>query len=128
MGLDTTHNCWHGSYSTFKAFRENVRDAAQSHLGYTPDYDAHPERAFYGWWDKDHNFTDILDVFFIHSDCEGWVFPTHARPLAARLELLVPHVSDDDGWSPEFSTRGRLVTFIAGLRAAADNWEVVVFH
>lgn len=125
MGLDTSHNCWHGSYSSFARFRNEVADHAKTHYGYVPNYDGHPERALYGWWDKDHPFSDILDVFFLHSDCEGWIFPKHAELLADRLDALVDYASDD---GTQWCARARLRQFVDGLRRAADQWEVVAFR
>lgn len=135
MGLDTSHNCWHGSYGGFKMFRDEVAVAAKVHYGYKPDYKGHPMRAFLGWWDNDwdgtagdpssHFYGDILDVFFVHSDCDGYIFPMQARPLADALDALVGYmVEDDPNWSP----RSRLRQFVAGLRAAADEYEIVTFH
>ncbi len=122
MGLDTSHNCWHGSYSGFSTFRDVLGEAAARVKGYSPDYSAHPRRAFYGWWDADHNYSDILDVLFVHSDCEGYIFPEHATALADALEELAPHVKGNDYVS------GHLTEFIAGLRLAGDEWEIVEFH
>lgn len=121
MGLDTTHNCWHGSYSGFSSFRAAVAEAAKEQYGYEPDYhlDAHPGRAYQGWWDNDHPYGDALDVLFIHSDCDGYIFPDHGRELALRLEPLVPLVGE---WGE------RLQEFITGLIDAAEEWEVVGFH
>lgn len=132
MGLDTTHGCWHGAYSGFNRFRTAVAVAAKEHFGYEPDYSAHPHRAFLGWWDYSgvpdgHPYGDVLDVFFIHSDCDGYIFPTESGPLADKLDALVGYLADDDqpGYLPP---RERLRQFIAGLRAAANEWEVVGFH
>ena len=119
MGLDTSHNCWHGSYSTFGAFRDAVAIAAKDQYGYEPDYTAHPIRCYYGWWDADHPYADVLDVFFVHSDCEGYIFPVDAERLADRLKPLRQHVGE---W------KDRLQAFIDGLESAADEWEIVEFR
>lgn len=129
MGLDTTHNCWHGPYSAFGRFRAAVGEAAKDVFGYVPDYGAHPARAFQGWWDDDHTYTDVLDVFFVHSDCDGYIFPQQAEPLAKRLRQLVEHVPDDDcPENPQFSTRARLTRFVFGLLDAVDTWQIVEFR
>lgn len=135
MGLDTSHNCWHGPYSAFKRFREAVADAAKEHRGYEPSYDGHPFRAFMGWWDFSHDYerepdhhpyADPLDVFFVHSDCDGWIFPGDADVLADNLEPLLGYMSTDElDWAVH---RDRLREFIEGLRSARDNWEPVAFR
>lgn len=136
MGLDTSHNCWHGSYSGFSRFRDAVAEAAKTHYDYTPNYEGHPMRAFLGWWDNDwhgtkddpssHFYGDILDVFFIHSDCDGFIFPQQAEALADRLAPLVDHLSDEG--DKGYTMRDRLRQFIDGLRKAADEYEIVDFH
>jgi hypothetical protein len=125
MGLDTSHGCWHGSYSSFSYFRDRIAHAAKERLDYVPDYNGHPARAYQGWWDDDHPWGNALDVFFIHSDCDGYIFPQDADDLADALETLVDAI-DDDG--SDWSDRTRLSEFIAGLRAAHDAGEIVVFH
>jgi hypothetical protein len=127
MGLDTTHDCWHGPYSSFKRFRAEVADAAWRAFKYRPDYEAHPARAFQGWWDDDHPYRDVLDVFFIHSDCDGYIFPQHLDDLVRRLDDLIPWMSDRGPY--EFaSPREELEQFIRGLRKALDEWDIVQFH
>lgn len=120
MGLDTTHDCWHGSYGSFKAFRDAVADAAMEVYGYKPDYEEHPSRAFYGWWDEDHPYSNVLDVFFVHSDCEGFIFPYDAQDLFPALTRLLAVM--DEGWMRH------LAQFIVGLKQAVDAWEIVEFH
>lgn len=124
MGLDTTHNCWHGAYSLFEKFRGAVAVAAHEKYGYTPDYQAHPHRAFMGWWDRDHDYTDILDVFFVHSDCDGYIFPQHADELATKLRGLLPLLDGEGPWSP----RVLLQQFINGLLEAANQWQIIEFR
>lgn len=137
MGLDTSHNCWHGSYGSFKRFRGLVAEAAKEHYGYEPDYDAHPFRAYMGWWDFEHEhqresdwhpLTEPLDGFFIHSDCDGWIFPHHAGLIADRLEPLVGYLDDGEPAFGQGSPRAVLRQFIAGLREAWENGDVVGFH
>lgn len=128
MGLDTTHNCWHGSYSGFRTFRDAVAVAAKEHFDYTPNYQDHPSRAFMGWWDADHHYTHLLDVFFVHSDCEGYLFPNDIQELVPALEQLVGYLNDEPAFKGWPSTRGQLRQFIDGLNDALNEWEVVRFH
>jgi hypothetical protein len=124
MGLDTTHDCWHGPYSAFKDFRDAVAVAAKAEFDYVPSYEGHPMRAYMGWWDEEHNYTEPLDVFFVHSDCEGYIFPNDAQQLIPRLLRLLPRLDGGDQWSPY----QRLAAFVAGLQHAVDEWEIVRFH
>lgn len=120
MGLDTTHGCWHGSYSGFKAFRDAVAEAARKHDGYQVSYLNHPARAYQGWWDDDHKPRHPLDVFFVHSDCDGWIFPADAARLVDALIPLIPLI--EETW------RQHLAQFVAGLKVAADEYEIVEFN
>jgi hypothetical protein len=133
MGLDTTHNCWHGPYSSFSRWRNEIAAAAGyavwtvvddtgwksatvmldwGHLG-TPEHLA-------GNWEETP--TDPLFVLIVHSDCDGAIYPAQAEPLAARLEEIVAlgTLDSDD------VRRAR--RFIEGLRAAAAKSEPVLFH
>ncbi len=109
MGLDTTHNCWHGAYSGFREFRELVGKAAG--LPYVPskdgrgdrldiDWDRVTERQIYGHWDRksptayrigyDPPITDAVLYLLIHSDCGGKLRRGYLPALKARLEELEP--------------------------------------
>lgn len=135
MGLDVTHNCWNGPYSSFKRFREAVAAAAKKHFGYEPVYDGVPLRCYMGWWDFPHDYardpghtepTHPLDVFFIHSDCEGWIFPDDMPGLIAALRQLVGYLPEEhDDWCQRRSTLQR---FIDGPISAEANNEPVRFH
>src|SRR5262245_45834798 len=120
MGLDTTPGCWHGSYSSFATWRNQLAwysDWAgnnDSTLSSDPDWhsvsyvipedrgpdqgplpdeeyevdgetytihwaDHYPNSVYLGHWDKDPE--DVLDVLFIHSDCEGKIPHRFCYPL-----------------------------------------------
>lgn len=116
MGLDTSHDCWHGSYSWFAEWRQAVANAANA--SYLPPADL-PNRVFYGWWDDEPE--DIINVLMWHSDCEGYIFPQHAEKLARRLLDVAPAMPE--GWM-----RDKTYAFAAGLLKAADAWQIVEFH
>ena len=132
MGLDTSHNCWHGSYTMFSDWRLTVAEAA----GYDTeakdrgigrvfetakmDWEKVPHCALEGNWDL-VTPNDPLLVLMAHSDCDGKIFPKQATPLADRLEELLPNILDD--WQSD-----RTRQFIAGLRDAAATGEPVQFH
>lgn len=129
MGLDTSHDCWHGSYSSFSMFRNILAQRsgwAKLEFGdkhyEIAERDKYHARNYHGWWDEEPK--DILDVFFVHSDCEGYIFPEHARKLAEALAAIdLSAEIDTDYWVPD-----KRVAFVAGLLRAADAWEVVTYH
>ena len=127
MGLDVSHGCWSGAYSSFKRFRHAVAEAAREQCGYEPDYDAHPFRAFMGWWweGDGSTMTHALDPFFIHSDCDGYLFPSELHDLIPALTRLLPHVKGER--YPGRTNAADLAEFIAGLQRALDDYEPVRF-
>ena len=120
MGLDTTHDCWHGPYSSFMRWREKLAAAAG----------LPPLREFEGYtdipkWKWSMLYADPLVALLNHSDCEGEIGVEYLLPLAARLEELAPALADD----PIFpSDRKHALKFAAGLREAARKGEAVEFH
>ncbi|QNN98918.1 hypothetical protein PBI_MOVA_86 [Mycobacterium phage Mova] len=151
MGLDTTHDCWHGAYSGFTRFREVVGRAAglpyiipsdPDHWSHgSPvldfDWDLYTLDNYQGRWRKKDPVwrrpDDIYgipkqdDVLYllIHSDCDGELRRGYLPRLKARLEELEPEyerLANDDDY-----LRGRLHTFIEGLGRAIDAGEHVRF-
>jgi hypothetical protein len=139
MGLDTSHDCWHGSYITFGHWRNAIAVAAGYAVydvmtGHSPGR-AHPKptvmldwghlgtRAhLLGEWEETPS--DPLLVLIVHADDEGWILKEQAAPLADRMEALLPLIPEDNGY--EYRTRAE--RFIAGLRLAVERGESVVFH
>lgn len=142
MGLDTSHNAWHGPYSAFTRFRTAVARAAGLKVepikyenGMTfdtadipwEDIAARNPQYLEGIWREPP--TDPLHVLIAHSDCDGVILPEHAGPLADRLEGLLPALEaaeaiSDMPWSHAEKAR----QFIAGLRLAVAQNEPVDFH
>lgn len=138
MGLDTTHNCWHGGYTAFNTWRHQVARVAgyevetrrqPSTFGTgiefefeTPvlDWDTYTEANLLGEWQDTPS--DPLLVLLVHSDADGWIYPVQAGPLADRLEELLPQIPEHE------DVRADTVQFIKGLRQAAEAGEPVGFH
>lgn len=141
MGLDTSHDCWHGAYSAFSRWRQEVAKAAGYYvvpvtwpdMGYPVDtvmleWHRYEEKNYHGEWDELPS--DPLLLLIVHSDCDGEIKPEHAPLLADRLEEILPELSDE-GFG-HIAARGGYAEatrkFIAGLRAAAEAGEPVDFH
>lgn len=124
MGLDTSHDCWHGSYITFGHFRGKLFDAAfgggpRAHYAYLDEVDAWPE--------TDDRLKDPLMALLLHSDCDGEIEIDKQLALAERLEQLAPKLAEDpDDKTRRFSERAK--TFAKGLREAHKAGEPVGFH
>jgi hypothetical protein len=140
MGLDTSHDCWHGAYSAFSRWRDKLAEVA----GYgmqdpTPEEQAQgfhrqyvalewsgiEETNFQGEWTRTPS--DPLIVLIAHSDCDGVIHPEQAGPLANRLEELLPLLPDESGGGHIGHWRGKTQGFIDGLREAVRLGEDVEF-
>jgi hypothetical protein len=133
MGLDTSHDCWHGPYSAFNRWRIGVAAAANIVLDYMMGHAGDRPGL---QWDE----TDVLSILLHHSDCEGDIPADNCAALADRLEGLLPKLpkvgerlwrQPDYWWTVDadevewFQSRTR--QFIAGLRRAAAAGEAVEF-
>lgn len=155
MGLDTTHDAWHGAYSAFSRWRNKLAEVA----GYTFHPDGDPFDAYgmkvisisrlmvdidwgaiegvigrdlMGKWPqmpvRPDGIPDPLIVLLAHSDCEGEIQEEFCAPLADRLEELLPLLGDEEGGGHIGSYREKTEQFIRGLRKAAKREEKVGFH
>jgi len=119
MGLDTSHDCWHGAYSAFHRWRVKLAEVAgygniDDYLGYGGDKD----------WPE-----DPLTVLLNHSDCDGEILSVDCTPLADRLEELLPALKlAGEGGGHIGSYEKKTTQFIMGLRDAAAAGEDVRFH
>lgn len=144
MGLDTSHDCWHGAYSAFGRWRLAVARAAGykvapvtwPDIGYPTDtvmleWHRYEQKNYHGQWDEVP--ADPLILLIVHSDCDGEILPEHAGLLADRLTELLPALAKaGDEAHGHIAARGGFVgateKFITGLRAAAEAGEPVDFH
>ena len=147
MGLDTSHDCWHGAYSAFMRWRQKLCAVAglpplQLMDGFfkrgnyedpfTKLVDSNPEgtaETFYQClpikWDalKPSPLHKLLN----HSDCDGEIASEDCGPIADCLEALLP-LLEGDGGGHIGGYRLKTQQFIDGLRRAAEAGEPVIFH
>ena len=130
MGLDTSHNCWHGAYSAFNRFRHAIAEAAgiplDSMEGYEPMFPTPEEKNKEAIpWDQYEN--DPICILLNHSDCEGEIESKDCLALAVRLEEIAANLRED-GEGHIYSYRAAALRFAKGLRDAAEAGEDVDFH
>ena len=119
MGLDTTHDCYHGSYTSFAKWREELSRAAG--ITYYCGGRNRTAAEIDGDWAEPPD--DILYVLIDHADCDGHIHAEHCAPLADRLEGLLPKIL-----GPPEDQRVTTMIFVAGLRSAAAKGEMVLFR
>lgn len=146
MGLDTTHDCWHGAYSAFSRWREMLATVAGYEVAIVKYPDSVPSEmslAMIDWaqvgpkqlngdWDQIpcrlDGTPDPLLILITHYDCEGHIRVEHLEPLADRLEELLPELEGKDGFGHIGLYTEKTQAFIDGLRRAAAAGERVEFH
>lgn len=130
MGLEVSHGCWYGGYSTFHEWRNDVAQIAGYELanlgGYPfPDIDCSEiqEKNVRGEWDETP--PDPLLVIIVHADTEGAIHLAQIGPLADRLEMLLPAIKRAKNALPD--TLEQTQRFVDGLRLAQSEGEKVYF-
>jgi hypothetical protein len=157
MGLDTTHDCWSGPYSSFARWREEVARVVGVPLPLMEGFYSEPPAVAMDWAEPReggpfcgdgrgkllHTFIskanswlplswealrpDPIHVLLNHSDCDGEIEVGDCIPLAVRLEEIAPLLPDEPKWHRGESARAKALQFAAGLRAAAEAGEPVKF-
>lgn len=120
MGLDTTHNAWHGSYGRFARWRRALAEAAGM-----PDLDTiygHQTGNALAYVTFEMLKPDDLHLLLDHSDCDGFISPENAEKIANRLEELLDEPVLQEEW------REKTEQFIEGARLAASLGEQIQFH
>jgi hypothetical protein len=150
MGLDTSHDAWHGAYSAFMRWREKLAEVAGLpplkmmegfwEAGVAP-YD--PATMIFhdpGGKDSVQKFLsglpirweclkpDPLYTLLCHSDCDGEIAAADCGPIADSLERLLPLLSDGDGGGHIGNWRDKTQQFVDGLRRASAANEPLDFH
>lgn len=110
MGLDTTHDCWHGSYSNFMQFRIKLAQAIGADLKST--------------WEQEKEFDHDLHPLLNHSDCDGALTVYECKRTLNGLKQVIQH---PDIKSDEYIL-DKCNKFIAGLELAISKNEPVLFH
>lgn len=116
MGLDTTHNAFHGPYSSFGQFRTKLAE----HIGITL-----ADMEGFGGNKSFDMVEDDVKILLDHSDCDGEISPADCAKLSKRLDEILKELEPTDNW---FSLYNFVKTFSEGCKTAAANNEPIEFH
>ncbi len=120
MGLDVSHDCWHGAYSAFMRWRRKLAEVA----GYGDIYSYYEFGGEKPWPDN-----DPLITLLKHSDCDGTINWQDCMSIAKRLEDLLPALKTaGDGGGHIGMYADKTQQFINGLIEAGEAQEDVEFH
>lgn len=117
MGLDTSHNAWHGPYSSFGNFRKKLA----AHIGINLD-----SMEGFGGDGRWEFIEDDAKILLSHSDCDGDIQPDDCRKLAIRLRQILPTLPQEE--NSFLSMYAQVETFAKGCELAASKNEILDFH
>lgn len=155
MGLDCSHDAWHGAYSAFMRWRKEI-----AHVAGLPPLELMegffcPQKGPAGYGIPtifvDHSASDIargaitrleerlpikwdclqpspLHELLSHSDCDGEIAADRCGPIADELEKLIPLLPDEEAGGHIGHWRAKTQQFVDGLRRAAAAGEPLDFH
>lgn len=141
MGLDTSHDCWHGPYSSFNEFRREVArfaglpplDLMDGFYGgteaqhYTKNWPESWKAALPIQWESLK--PDPLHLLLNHSDCEGKIAWEDALPIAKRLDAIGRKIDETACFKHGTNLlKDKIRQFSKGLKLASRRREDVDFH
>lgn len=123
MGLDTTHNCWHGPYSSFARFREKLAMLIGLDLNNFCGYNNNAENCIMMSRNTiNHDIYPLLN----HSDCDGVLLLHESESIVDGLnDILLHYINlkyiDSDLYD-------RIIQFRDGCLLAISKKEVIIFR
>jgi len=123
MGLDTSHNCWHGAYSSFNSFRIKLAKEIGIELYEMEGFTSNGKP----WSEVDHGIVPLL----FHSDCDGVLTVEECKRVAEGLTQIIDKLPDpvypNDVHEKHYGLRGRAIQFRDGCLKAIKKNEPVTF-
>ena len=146
MGLDCSHDAWHGSYGAFMRWRIEIARAAG----------LPPLEFMEGFWEQGSYHDPLtlmhkqcpetvnaiyralpikweclkpspLYTLLYHSDCDGEIAAKDCGPIADSLQRLLPRLPKEDAGGHIGDWRDKTKQFIRGLRLAAKKKQPLTF-
>jgi hypothetical protein len=122
MGLNTTHDCWNGPYSSFHEFRTFLAKQINIDLDRQIEFggDLHDLN------ETEHGIIPLLN----HSDCDGKLTVDECKSIITGLDDIISKMKKPEEMnkaSREYHFRISAVQFRNGCQKAFDNNEEVEF-
>lgn len=154
MGLDTTHNAWHGAYSAFNTWRKKIAEVAgfpplelmEGFYDPIPPNERHLPTLYPGIvMGNEYSFNlkeldkrlpikwdclkpSPLHELLCHSDCDGYLNWGACGKIANELQKLLPLLPDEDAGGHIGYWKEKTQQFIDGCRLAHKKKEKLQFH
>jgi len=118
MGLDTTHEAWHGPYSSFNQFRYWLANLIGISLN---DYIGYNENGTKDLTSINHPLMPL----FNHSDCDGKLTSDECKQIAEGIDSALKNTEPDE---QPYSHYQEAITFRDGCLLAYSKNEEIEFH
>lgn len=135
MGLDISHDAFHGAYSAFNRFRQFILESIGG--SYPPHKDKSLDNECWYWETENLPLKDYegLKIFFGHSDCDGEISSDMCKKIVDELESIMPQM---EKYAKEIEAVGHIKSaggymavvnrFINGCKKAYENGECLEFR
>jgi hypothetical protein len=118
MGLDTSHNCWHGPYSSFNRFRYSLGHQVGIDLD---EYAGYNEKGTKDLSEINHELMPL----FNHSDCDGRLTVKECKSIVKGLNEILENFKDID---TDVYFKANIIQFRNGCLDAISKKQMVKFH
>lgn len=118
MGLDTTHNCWHGPYSSFNRFRYSLAAQIGVNLNEYRGYGGNEKNLE----DIEHDIMPLLN----HSDCDGSLTVKESRRIIKGLNNILENFNDK--LPCDYNFKDKIIQFRDGCVEAVKKRQVIRFQ
>lgn len=119
MGLDTTHDCWHGPYSLFNRFRFSLAFQIGINLN---DYKGYNEN---GTKDLESIEHDLMPLFN-HSDCDGLLTVKESERIIKGLNNVLENFNHKI--ESDYNFKDSIIRFRNGCIDAVSKKQEIEFR